>query len=76
LYDYEVVRLLLNHGADPKARDDREQHMASSRGHLDIARLLLEHGSDVDAKDEDNRTAYQVALDKGHDEVVQLRTRY
>ena len=77
-----VVRFLLNHGADPKARNRGQQtdnegqqtslHDASSLGNLDIARLLLEHGAEVDAEDEEDRTSYQIALDRGHEEVAQL----
>ena len=72
----DIVRLLLNHGADPKAGDKNHHqtslHKASSEGHLDVVHLLLEHGADVEAKDYQGRTAYQIALDNGHDEVVQL----
>ena len=72
----DIVRLLLNHGADPKAGDKNHHqtslHKASSEGHLDVVHPLLEHGADVEAKDYQGRTAYQIALDNGHDEVVQL----
>jgi ankyrin repeat protein len=74
----DIVRLLLNHGVDPKACAKNQQtplHLASS-GHLDIARLLLEHGADVDAEDKDGRTAYQIALDEGYDEVAQFLLAY
>ena len=68
----DMVQLLLNHGADPNAREmDQETplHRASSS---DIARLLLEQGADLGAEDKWGRTAYQFALDEGHDEVAQF----
>ena len=71
----DIVRLLLDHSADPNARGRHEQtslHRASSFGYLDIARLLLEHGAEVDATDDGGRTAYLIALDKRHDEVAQF----
>jgi ankyrin repeat protein len=45
-----VVRVLLDHGADPDVRDEGDSatplHFAAERGDLDVVRLLLEHGAD------------------------------
>ena len=46
----EIVRLLLEHGADPNAKEAICQggyalHEAAERGHIDIVRLLLERGA-------------------------------
>jgi hypothetical protein len=47
----DVVRLLLQHGADPNARDVGDRalalHFAAGHGHVDSVRALLDAGSDV-----------------------------
>ena len=71
----EMVRRLLEHGADPNICDDSHRtplHEASSRGLLEAARLLLSHGAKVDAKDGKGNTPFQVAASKGHDELTKL----
>ena len=49
----DAVRLLLEHGADPNARDLRDNatplHFAAATGALDTVRLLLDAGADVHA---------------------------
>jgi ankyrin repeat protein/catechol 2,3-dioxygenase-like lactoylglutathione lyase family enzyme len=49
-----VVRLLLEHGADPNAREEGDNttplHWAAADGHLDVVRALLDAGSDVQGK--------------------------
>jgi len=46
----DVVKLLLEHGADPNVQDDEGEtplhHAAAWRDNVDIVRLLLEHGAD------------------------------
>jgi ankyrin repeat protein len=69
----DIVRQLLEHGADPNARNlSTPLHVASSRGQLEVSRLLLSHGANVDEKDEEGRTPLQVALSEGHIEIVKL----
>jgi ankyrin repeat protein len=45
-----VVRMLLEHGADPDIRDEGDDatplHFAAESGDLDVVRLLIEHGAD------------------------------
>jgi ankyrin repeat protein len=88
----QIVRLLLEHGANPNARDNKRQtplHLVSSSQReefssewvaslwkLEVARILLAHGADVDAQDEEGRTPMQVALAKGHVELVELLSEY
>jgi ankyrin repeat protein len=47
----DVVRLLLEYGADPNAREAGDNtyplHWAAAHGHLDIVRALLDAGGDV-----------------------------
>ena len=71
----DIVRLLLDYGADPKIRGKDQStplHRSSYWGELEVVRLLLERGMDVDAEDDKGRTAYQIALKEGHDEIAQL----
>jgi len=47
----DVVRLLLERGADPNVRDEGDNalplHFAAEKEHLPIIRLLVEHGSEL-----------------------------
>jgi ankyrin repeat protein len=71
----EIVRRLLEHGADPNIRNKKHKiplHQASSRGYLEAARLLLSYGAKVDEKDEEGKTPFQLAASKGRDEMRKL----
>ena len=71
----DIVRRLLEHGADPNIREDNQStalHHASFRGSLEAARLLLSYGAKVDEKDKKGRTPFQVAASKGHEELTKL----
>ena len=47
----DAVRLLLEHGADPNAREPGDNttplHWAAAHGHVDVVRGLLDAGADV-----------------------------
>ena len=71
----EVVRLLIQHGADlaAQAKDGwTPLHWASEEGHVEVVRLLIEHGADLAAQGEDGSTPLHWASERGHVEVVQL----
>ena len=73
--DAGVVRLLLDHGADPNvcAHDSLTPlYRASQCGRIDIVRLLLEHGASVEAVDEQGDTPLDVASGKQRDEIISL----
>ena len=85
-YQIDTVRLLLDHGADVNARDNDGStplhHSSYSRpdgdtrytgmGPVDVTRCLLEHGANMDAEDNKGETAFQVALEEGHREMVEF----
>ncbi|KAK5716591.1 hypothetical protein LTR15_009482 [Elasticomyces elasticus] len=70
----ECFRLLLQHGANPNAWQEKGRtvlHRASKRGHALLVRLLLEFGAEVnEGTEEDGYTALQLASAHGHEEVV------
>ena len=74
----DAARLLLDKGADPRVRSKGQWtplHRASYHGMMEVVRLLVERGADVDAEDYEGKTAYQIALDKGFDEIAQFLSR-
>jgi ankyrin repeat protein len=65
----DIVRLLLEHGADVNVRVRgglTPLHRASMDGALEVARVLLEHGANVQAEDKRGRTPLQVVLETGY----------
>lgn len=76
---YEIMELLLQHGADPNATDDGGDNLlmrllSGSSGTRDelatIAPLLLDHGLDVNARNRNGKTALQLACFWGQLDVV------
>jgi RNA polymerase sigma factor (sigma-70 family) len=85
----DIVKLLLDHGADPNGRliqsgsKATEVNMrpsplrvAAMTGHRDIVKLLLERGAIVDASGQTGRTALHWASLKGHCDIVKLLLDY
>ena len=78
----EVVRSLIDHGADLNVEcgDENEWpevkwtplHVASNNRRLEVARLLLRHGTDVNYQDNRGRSALDIGLRHGSNNVVRL----
>ena len=71
----ELVRLLLENGADVNAQEGRygnALHAASLGGYVAVVQLLLNKGADVNAKGGYYGSALQAASKNGHETVVQL----
>ena len=72
-----VVKLLLSKGASCNAQTSDEHmrtslHAAASWGRLDCVRTLLQNGARTDMKDAHGVSALDMAIDRGHDKVVEL----
>jgi ankyrin repeat protein len=71
----EIVRLLLNHGADANHPDYlgwTPVHHASRMGYYDIIQLLLDHGADTNRPEDHGLTPLHLASKEGHNDIVQL----
>ena len=71
----DIVRLLLEHGADAQAQDDDKRTpllLASLNGHLEAARVLLEHGANTEVRYFRKQTQAKIFLvsEDGRAEVV------
>ena len=76
----EIVRLLIEHGADVNAMSKYNTPLliAATYGHIAVAELLIKSKADVNAKDSSGRTALTLAIqppgnyDRGGRELVKL----
>ena len=56
--------MLLQHGADPNARDNWNYtplHEAAIKGKIDVCIVLLQHGADPTIRNTDGKTAIELA---------------
>jgi ankyrin repeat protein len=62
--DYQTMKLLLERGADPNARQQlgfTAFHAAASRGDIEMAKLLIQYGADPHARTEEGKNALDIA---------------
>jgi uncharacterized protein len=72
--DVEIVKMLLEAGADPNARQERgfaPLHDTAANGNAALVELLLKHGARADAKTDDGKTAGDMAAERGHKELAE-----
>jgi ankyrin repeat protein len=78
----EIVRLLLEHGADPNLREEgiaphgHALYAAAANGHYEIAKLLLEHGAYPNPEVESSADALSRAISNNDQPMIQLLCSY
>jgi ankyrin repeat protein len=75
LSSLELVKLLLNVGADATVVDDTKWtalHHAAKRGAAEIVRCLLDHGAQVNSMTSERITAANLACRLGHKDVLSI----
>jgi len=77
--DPETVQVLLSHGAVVDAvspggaqRKMTPLHWATYGGHEEMVKILLQHGADPHLKDETGLAAVDMAVESGHDNILQI----
>ena len=71
----EIVRELLAHGADVRARQDlgfTALHGAAVEGSEKVVRLLLDHGAERSERNEAGKTPADLARERGNEKIVAL----
>ena len=72
----DVVKLLLDEGADPSKPDDENGqtplHWAAVDGHIEMVKILLDRGAEPNKIDGSGDAPLHGAAYKGHNEVVKL----
>ena len=89
LADGDIVKLLIDHGADVNTRDDATGftalHYAAGLGNMNAAEVLIANGADINAKDKEGHTPLYIAInhdykiaefliDKGADSSIKTET--
>lgn len=71
--DIEIMRALLDKGADPDTRcDEGRTPLIWGYSKVEVLHALLDHGADVNAKNEEGVTCLMRAVVSGHDSVVPI----
>jgi ankyrin repeat protein len=79
---FEIVRLLLERGADPNLREEEiaphghALYSAVYNGHFDVAKLLLEHGAYPNPEVESSADALSITLSNKDEKMVELLCSY
>lgn len=71
----EIIKLLLNHGADINAQNkggNTPLHLASMSNNEDIVFLLLDHGANINIQNRTGETASQMARSQGSDKLAEM----
>lgn len=76
-YDPYLVKIILEHGADPNLKDSSlglsALYWASDRGYVESIKLLISHGADVNIIDDSyNNTPLHLTSLYGHTEATKL----
>jgi ankyrin repeat protein len=74
-HNLPLVRILLEHGAQPNARQQKGYtplHSAAQNGDKVMVELLLANGADRTLANDDGKTPAQTAKDAGHPEVAAM----
>jgi uncharacterized protein len=72
--DVEIVKMLLEAGADANARQERgfaPLHDAAANGNATLVELLLKHGARAVANADDGKTPADMAAERGHKEIAE-----
>jgi ankyrin repeat protein len=78
----DIVRLLLEHGADPNLREEgiapngHALYAAAANGRHEIARMLLEHGAYPNPEVESSADALSRAISNGDQAMIELLCSY
>lgn len=77
-YNLELVRLLLDKGADPNAKFIGKSPimLAIEARNFEMVKILLEKGVNLYDKDMDGRTVIMIAKDTEHDKIINLLKLY
>jgi uncharacterized protein len=71
----EIVRLLLEHGANPNAQQAKRfvpLHAAAQNGQAEMIELLLAHGAEINPRAASGLTPLGLALKSGHEHAADL----
>jgi hypothetical protein len=69
----EMVKYLVEHGADIHKNDDEALSVSAGNGHLDIVKYLLEKGANLNAEE---NYALQSSVENGHIDIIKFLFEY